>query len=119
VAAGVESFKRGYDGRLKMVRAMDAAGVPLAAGTDCTNPHTSPGFSLPVEPELLVGCGLSPAEALRAVTLNPAKFLGAEKTAGTIEAGMRADLVLLDADPLAKIGNVGAVANGPTCRPTS
>jgi imidazolonepropionase-like amidohydrolase len=111
-----ESFKRGYDGRLKMVRAMHAAGVPLLAGTDCTNPHTYPGFSLPVELELLVGCGLSPAEALRTATLNPAKFFGEEKTAGTVEAGKRADLVLLEADPLAKVGNVravaGVVANG-------
>jgi imidazolonepropionase-like amidohydrolase len=109
-------FKAGYEGRLKMVRAMHAAGVPLLAGTDCTNPHTYPGFSLPVELELLVGCGLTPAEALRTATVNPAKFFGEEKSAGTVEAGKRADLVLLDANPLEKVGNVrtvaGVVANG-------
>jgi imidazolonepropionase-like amidohydrolase len=109
-------FKAGYEGRLKMVRAMHAAGVPLLAGTDCTNPHTYPGFSLPVELELLVGCGLTPAEALRTATVNPAKFFGEEKSAGTVEVGKRADLVLLDANPLEKVGNVrtvaGVVANG-------
>jgi imidazolonepropionase-like amidohydrolase len=110
------ALKGGYEGRLKIVREMHKAGVPLLAGTDCSNPHTYAGFSLPTELELFVECGLTPAEALRTATLNPAKFFGEEKTAGTVEAGKRADLVLLDADPLEKVGNVrkvaGVVANG-------
>ena len=110
------AFKVGYEGRLRIVREMHRAGVPLLAGTDCSNPHTYPGFSLPVELELFVECGLTPAEALRTATLNPAKFFGEEKTSGTVESGKRADLVLLDADPLEKVGNVGrvsgVVANG-------
>jgi imidazolonepropionase-like amidohydrolase len=110
------AFKAGYDTRLKIVREMHKAGVPILAGTDCTNPHTYPGFSLPVELELLVECGLTPADALRTATLNPAKFFGEEKAAGTVEAGKRADLVLLDANPLDKVGNVrkiaGVMANG-------
>ena len=48
-------------------------------------------FSLPTELEVLVECGLTPAEALRTATLSPAKFFGEEKTAGTVEAGKRAD----------------------------
>jgi imidazolonepropionase-like amidohydrolase len=95
---------------------MHKAGVPLLAGTDCTNPNTYPGFSLPDELELFVECGLSPADALRTATVNPAKFFGEEKLAGSVEVGKRADLLLLDADPLEKVGNVrkvaGVVANG-------
>ena len=110
------ALRAGYPGRRKILREMHKAGVPLLAGTDCSNPHTYAGFSLPTELELFVECGLTPAEALRTATLNPAKFFGEEKTAGTVEAGKRADLVLLDADPLEKVGNVrkvaGVVANG-------
>lgn len=94
------------------VRAMHAAGVPLLAGTDAGGAiciDVLPGFSLADELEALAGCGLSAADALRTATLNPAKYLGEEATAGAVAAGKRADLVLLDADPLADIGNVRTV----------
>jgi imidazolonepropionase-like amidohydrolase len=93
--------------------------VPLLAGTDAggaMNVDVMPGFSLVDELELLVDCGLTPADALRTATLNPALYFGEEATAGTVTAGKRADLVLLDADPLAAIGNVrkiaGVIAHG-------
>jgi imidazolonepropionase-like amidohydrolase len=95
------------------VRAMHKAGVPLLAGTDAggaSNVNVFPGFSLADELELLVECGLTPADALRTATLNPALYLGEEATAGTVSEGKRADLVLLDADPLAAIGNVRKIA---------
>lgn len=97
----------------RTVRAMHKAGVPLLAGTDsggviCAN--VFPGFSVADELELFVGCGLTPADALRAATLNPALYFGEEKSSGTVAAGKRADLVLLDADPLASIANVRKVA---------
>lgn len=95
------------------VRAMHAAGVPLLAGTDAGGAFgidVLPGFSLADELELLAGCGLSPAAALRTATLNPALYLGEEATAGTVAVGRRADLVLLAADPLTAVGNVRTVA---------
>jgi imidazolonepropionase-like amidohydrolase len=102
-----------------IVRAMHQAGVPLLAGTDAGGPmnvRVFPGFSLADELELLVECGLTPADALRTATLNPAQYLGEEKTAGTVAPGKWADLVLLDADPLEAIGNVrkisGVMAQG-------
>jgi imidazolonepropionase-like amidohydrolase len=65
---------------------------------------------------LLVIAGLTPVEALRAATLNPAKFFGLDQTLGTIEQGKIADLVLLDANPLLDIRNTqrinAVVANG-------
>src|SRR5215471_9584520 len=66
----------------------------------------APGFCLHDELEWFTRAGLSPLEALQTATINPARFLGREKLQGTIEVGKRADLVLLNADPLADIRNV-------------
>ena len=61
------------------------------------------GFSLHDELALLVESGLSPADALRAATLGPAKFFGLDEERGTVAVGKHADLLLLDADPLQDI----------------
>jgi imidazolonepropionase-like amidohydrolase len=58
---------------------------------------------------LFVGAGLSPAEALRAATLTPAKYLQATDSLGSVAVGHVADLVLLDANPLADIHNTQRV----------
>lgn len=89
----------------RMVKELHAAGVSLLAGTDCTNPYCFPGFSLHDELELLTQCGLPPLEALKAATTNAARSLGLEKEVGAIAVGQRADLLLLDADPLTDIRN--------------
>jgi imidazolonepropionase-like amidohydrolase len=68
-----------------------------------------PGFGLHDELALLVEAGLSPAEALRTATLNPAEFLGREKELGSIAVGKRADLVLLERNPLNDIHNTTGV----------
>lgn len=89
----------------ELVGEMRRAGVKILAGTDLGNPYVYPGFSLHDELALLVQAGLTPLEALQTATVNPAKFLGKEKTLGTIEKGKLADLILLDANPLENIGN--------------
>ncbi|HKH91193.1 MAG TPA: amidohydrolase family protein [Gemmatimonadaceae bacterium] len=89
----------------RVLGAMHAAGVPILAGTDVHNPYVYPGFSLHDELALLVEAGLEPLDALRAATLNPARYFGATDSLGTVAPGKLADLVLLDADPLADIGN--------------
>ncbi|PYP61250.1 MAG: amidohydrolase, partial [Gemmatimonadetes bacterium] len=86
------------------------AGVPILAGTDELNPYCLPGFSLHDELARLVDAGLTPLGALQAATLNPARFLHATDSLGTVTAGKVADLVLLDADPLADIRNVSRIA---------
>lgn len=88
-----------------IVKAMHAAGVRILAGTDTPMPLVYPGSSLHKELELLVESGLSSADALRAATIWPAEFLGLDGSAGSIAIGKRADLVLLDDDPLRDIRN--------------
>ncbi len=84
---------------------MQSSGVPILAGTDSAAPYVIPGFALHQELALLVRAGLSPMQALRAATRNPADFLGRLKTQGTIELGKTADLLLLDANPLDDVQN--------------
>jgi hypothetical protein len=91
-----------YTNFLKEVAgALHRAGVPLMAGTDAMGaPLVAPGSSLHRELELLTESGLTPYEAMRAATVVPATFLGKEKEFGTIATGKRADLLLIDGNPL-------------------
>jgi imidazolonepropionase-like amidohydrolase len=89
----------------RIVSAMHQAGVRILTGTDAPMPGVYPGFSLHEEMALLVDAGLTPLDALRAATFAPAEFLGIAGAAGSVEVGMRADLVLLDADPTKDIRN--------------
>ncbi|SFW62244.1 amidohydrolase family protein [Amycolatopsis australiensis] len=92
-----------FEAQLRLVGEAHRAGVGLLGGTDCLNPYVFPGFSLHDELDFLVEAGLSPRQALQAVTRDAARFLGRSATTGTITPGKVADLVLLDADPLADI----------------
>lgn len=88
-------------------------GLPILAGSDA-EPWI--GFSLHAELAIYVAEGLTPLEALQTATLNPAKMLRATDSLGTVAPGKLADLVLLDANPLADITNTttirAVVANG-------
>ena len=91
-------------------RLVHEAGVPILAGTDIGNPFLIPGLSLHEELGLLVTeGGLSPLEALRAATINPAGTFSLADSLGTVAEGRIADLVLLGANPLEHIGNVSAI----------
>ncbi len=91
--------------QVENIRLLHEAGVVLLAATDVGIPMLVPGLSLHEELALLVEAGLTPLEALRTATLNPARVLGMADSLGTIEAGKLADLVLLDANPLVDIAN--------------
>jgi hypothetical protein len=93
----------------EVVREVHKAGVELLAGTDVVKPFFVPGFSLHLELSLLVRAGLSEMEALEAATRKPARFMGVADV-GTVEPGMVADLVLLDANPLRTIENTQKIA---------
>jgi len=105
-----------YRGMLSHTRGLYEAGIPIMTGTDLGFVYVYPGSSVHEELEHLVEAGLSPLEALRASTLNPARYFSWERDLGTIAVGKLADLVLLDANPLTAIGNTkrirAVVANG-------
>ncbi|MGW4533752.1 amidohydrolase family protein [Nocardia sp. NPDC004340] len=105
--AAVRGFPDAFGACLASVAAMHAAGIPILAGTDANaNPGVpmNPAFgaSLHHELELLVAAGLSPAEALHAATAGPAERFGLADR-GAVAPGLRADLVLLEGDPLTDI----------------
>ncbi|MDP2469613.1 MAG: amidohydrolase family protein [Candidatus Palauibacterales bacterium] len=106
-----ELRERRWKRMLAIVRRMNELGVPILAGSDFhpTLAFTFPGFGLHDELELLVEAGLSSAEALRTATLNPALYLQATDSLGTIAPGMLADLVLLDRNPLDDIRNTRSI----------
>jgi len=85
------------------------AGVTVVMGTDAGNIGTLHGPSVFREMRLMAESGLTPLEVLRSATWNAAKSMGLEGRAGEVEAGMLADLVILDADPLADISNLSHV----------
>jgi imidazolonepropionase-like amidohydrolase len=90
------------------VRCLANAGVTLLAGTDAPNPGTVYGESLHRELELLVKCGLSPAQALSAATAEPARVFDLADR-GRIAPGKRADLLLVTGDPLTDITATRAI----------
>jgi imidazolonepropionase-like amidohydrolase len=94
-----------FDKRVAITGALHRAGVIVMTGTDAPLRNSPPGFGLHEELLLLTRAGLSPYEALRAATLEPARFLGLADSLGTIETGKIADLVLLTANPLSDIRN--------------
>ena len=85
------------------------AGIPVALGTDAGNPLTLHGASVFMELEAMQASGLAPRDVLVAATGQAARALGVDST-GTVVAGATADLVVLDADPLADIRNVRQIA---------
>ena len=108
--------KREYAKMVEEIPRAQADGVHLLAGTDITIPFTYPGFSLHDELKIFVDAGLTPMQALETAITNPALLLGFSKTWGRIEPGYVANLVLLNADPLADISNTkkidSVVVNG-------
>jgi hypothetical protein len=93
--------KANLDAFMATVRELHKDGLDIVAGTD----QNIPGYSLHREMELYVEAGFTPMEALQAATSVSARVMGLDKSIGTIERGNRADMVLLDADPLADIHN--------------
>ncbi|MCZ8130445.1 MAG: amidohydrolase family protein [Steroidobacteraceae bacterium] len=88
----------------RAVRAMTAAGVRVLTGTDVPNPHVVEGFSLHEElQDLVEHCGMTPADVLHASTRRAAEYHGEGAADGTVAVGGKADLVLVDGDPLADI----------------
>jgi imidazolonepropionase-like amidohydrolase len=94
-----------FDRRVAVTGALFRAGVGVMAGTDAPLRNSPPGFGLHEELLHFTRAGLTPYEALRAASYEPARFLGLLDSLGTVETGKVADLVLLSANPLTDIRN--------------
>jgi imidazolonepropionase-like amidohydrolase len=78
---------------------MHKAGIRIVAGTD----QAVPGYSLHREIEIYNQAGFTPMEAIQATTIVPARAMGMDKELGTVEAGKRADLIVINGNPLEDI----------------
>ncbi len=97
--------EKSFEKMVALVGVLHHAGITIVAGTD----QAVPGFSLYREMELYVQGGLTPLEAIQAATIVPARVMGMDKELGTVEAGKRADLIVLGANPLDDIHNIRKV----------
>jgi len=106
----------GRENRLRLVRALHEAGAVLLLGTDTPNPFVVPGFSVHEELANYEEAGIDRMRILELATREAARFLGVLEEAGTVAAGKRADLILLDADPTESLATlrrpVGVMAAG-------
>ncbi len=97
---------------IAIIGALHAAGVPIMAGTD----QGVPGYTLHRELELYVQAGFTPMEAIQAATLVPARALGLQDDSGTLRPGLRADVLVVNGNPLQRISDTRnvrfVVANG-------
>jgi imidazolonepropionase-like amidohydrolase len=100
-----ESARHTMEARRKLIKALHAGGAGLLLGSDAPQIYNVPGFSIHRELETLVAAGLTPYQALETGTRNVAVFFGTLPQTGTIETGKRADLILLEANPLVDVRN--------------
>lgn len=96
---------------LDHVRDAQRAGAILLTGTDTGNPFAFPGYGVHEELRLMVDAGVEPMDALAAATANAASFFKEENQWGSIAVGQAADLLILEADPVADIANTRRIAH--------
>lgn len=105
-AAAIAARKAAFIKSAAVLPLLQQAGVTILAGTDAgyLNSYTYPGLGLHTELALMVQYGLTPLQALQASVINVPAFLG-KKEYGSIAAGKKADVLLLNANPLSDITN--------------
>jgi imidazolonepropionase-like amidohydrolase len=103
--------KTALDVALRNLLKLYRAGIPVVLGTDAgASPVRAQGFSEHMEMELMVKAGLTPLEAIAVATGNGAKFLHIDNTRGTLQPGKKADLIVLDKNPLEDIRNTRTIS---------
>ncbi len=107
--SGRKTFMDFYIAGVELTGKAHAAGVNIIAGTDANDTFIFPGSGLHEELRRFVQAGLTPAEALKTATLNPARYFEVLQDFGTVAAGKKADLIILNANPLEDIGNTEAI----------
>lgn len=99
----LSQFRQAFPILQQFVAAFSRVGGRVVTGTGTGQPYVVPGASLHRELELLVACGLSPGQAIKAATADAADLLGVKDRSGTIDPGRAADFVLVDGNPLTDI----------------
>lgn len=90
----------------QLLKALHDADAPIALGSDAPQFFNVPGFSIHHEMRMMAAAGLTPFDVLATGTREPARYFGTPEAFGTVEPGRRADLVLLEANPLDDLANV-------------
>ena len=101
-----EAEARGFENMLRFVKRCHQGGAVIVVGSHSSVPKAERGWAYQRELELLVECGLTPLEAIRAGTLENARFFRQEDRLGSLEPGKLADLVLVEGDPSSDIGRM-------------
>ena len=96
--------------RAKIIKALDDADAGVLLGADTPQIMQVPGWATHGELKALVASGLTPYRALRAGTINVARFFGTADRTGSVAVGKEASLVLVDANPLEDVGNLGKIS---------
>ena len=107
--AEVAERRRGDTVRAMLTKALHDAGARLVVGTDSPHPFVVPGFAVHDELQNFVDAGLTPYEALRAATADAAEFMNAAGEFGVVKAGARADLILVEGNPLEDVHNASRI----------
>jgi hypothetical protein len=102
-----EQYDSWRAGRNSILKALSDAGVLILLGTDSPQRMSVPGFSIHYEMAAMVVAGMTPYQVLRSGTWNVAQHFGLLQESGSIAAGKRADLILLNGNPLLDVGQVG------------
>ncbi len=102
--------------RMRILKALDDGGVRILLGTDAPQQFSVPGFSIHREMALMVRCGFTPYQIIQSGTKNVGDYFKGKDKFGTIEAGKRADLILVEGNPLKDVGAIarraGVMARG-------
>src|SRR5579862_639968 len=106
----IAKYREGLEMAKKNLKTLSEAGVKIAFGTDSGIPTRFPGYFEHRELQLMVEAGLTPMQAIVAATGTNAEILGGAKEFGTLQAGRKADFLVLDANPLADIHNTEKLA---------
>jgi imidazolonepropionase-like amidohydrolase len=96
--------------RLRILESLNKGGVKILMGTDAPQQFSIPGFSLHRELQWMRKAGMTPYQILVSGTRNVGDYFKASDSFGTVQPGKRADLILLDANPLTDVANVGRIA---------
>ena len=98
--------RRVIENRMKLLKAMSDGGVRILMGTDAPQQFSVPGFSLHRELQRMRDAGMTPEQILASGTTRVGEYFAKSDRFGTVATGQRADLLLLDADPLTDVANV-------------